>query len=142
MSERLDLSIKCEENPSDCTFPLFNWKKLKAFLKKCKSSEDDPEFSLNVIDQFHSDLPRYLEDIKQAVERQESEALVKMAHASKVISGYMGARHLAETSFSLKILGRQGTTLGTQDFFLNFGMNRIESSVLTINKTSYLGHYS
>ena len=115
---------------------------MKAFLKKCKSSEDDPEFSLNVIDQFHSDLPRYLEDIKQAVERQESEALVKMAHASKVSSGYMGARHLAETSFSLKILGRQGTTLGTQDFFLNFGMNRIESSVLTINKTSYLGHYS
>ena len=117
MSERLDLSIKCEENPSDCTFPLFNWKKLKAFLKKCKSSEDDPEFSLNVIDQFHSDLPRYLEDIKQAVERQESEALVKMAHASKVISGYMGARHLAETSFSLKILGRQETTLGAQVFF-------------------------
>jgi HPt (histidine-containing phosphotransfer) domain-containing protein len=140
LSERLDLSIKFEENPSDCTFPLFNWEKLKAFLKKCKSSEDDPEFFLNVIDQFHSDLPRHLEGMKQTVEHQESDALVKMPHASKVSSGYMGARHLAKISFSLKTLGRQGTTLGVQDFFLNFGMNRIESSVLTINKTSYLGH--
>jgi HPt (histidine-containing phosphotransfer) domain-containing protein len=120
--------------------PFIQLEKLKAFLKKCKSSEDDPEFFLNVIDQFHSDLPRHLEGMKQAVEHQESEALVKMPHASKVSSGYMGARHLAKISFSLKTLGRQGTTLGVQDFFLNFGMNRIESSVLTINKTSYLGH--
>jgi HPt (histidine-containing phosphotransfer) domain-containing protein len=116
LGERLDLSIRCWENPSDCTSPLFNWGKLKAFLKKCKSGEDDPEFFLNVIDQFHSNLPRHLEGIKQDVKRQDSDALVKMAHASKVSSGYRGALHLAETSFSLKTLGRQGTTLGAQDF--------------------------
>jgi len=142
LGERLDLSTKCWENPSDCTFPLFNLGRLKAFLKKCKSGEDDPEFFITVIDEFLSDLPRHLESIKQAVERQDSEALVKTVHACKGSSRYMGARHLAEISFSLKILGRQGTTLGTQDFFLNFGMNRIESSMLTKNKTSYLGHYS
>jgi len=93
---------------------------LKAFLNKCKSGEDDPEFSLKVTDQFHSDLPRHLEGIKQAIERQDSEALVKMAHASKVSSGYMGALHLAEISFSLKTLGRQETTLGAQDFLSKF----------------------
>jgi CheY-like chemotaxis protein len=83
---------------------------------KALGGEDNPEFFLNVIDQFLSDLPRHLEGIKQDVKRQDSDALVKMAHASKVSSGYRGALHLAETSFSLKTLGRQGTTLGAQDF--------------------------
>jgi len=72
---------------------------LKAFLKKCKSGEDDPEFFITVIDQFLSDLPRHHEGIKQAVQRQDSEALVKTAHACKGSSRYMGALPLAEINF-------------------------------------------
>jgi HPt (histidine-containing phosphotransfer) domain-containing protein len=109
LGERLDLSIRCLGNPSDCTFPLFNEGKLKAFLNECKSGEDNPEFFLNVIDQFLSDLPRHLEGIKQAVERQDSEALVKTAHACKGSSRSIGATLLAEHSFALELLGREGT---------------------------------
>ena len=90
---------------------------MKAFLKKCKSGEDDHEFSLNVIDQFHSDLPRHLEGIKQAVERQESEALVKMSHASKVSSGSMGARHWVEISFFWIYLDAREPLLELKIFF-------------------------
>ena len=82
---------------------------MKAFLNECKSGEDNPEFSLNVIDQFLSDLPRHHEGIKQAVERQDSEALVKTAHACKGSSRSIGATLLAEHSFALELLGREGT---------------------------------
>jgi HPt (histidine-containing phosphotransfer) domain-containing protein len=108
LGERLDLSSKCWENPSDCTFPLFNRGRLKTFLKKCKSGEDDHEIFLTVIDQFLSDLPRHLEGIKQAVERQDSEALVKMAHACKGSSRSIGATLLAEISYDLELVGREG----------------------------------
>jgi len=120
LGERLDLSNKRWENPSDCTFPFFIWGKLKTFLKRCKSGEDDPEFVITVIDQFLWDLPRHLEGIQQADERQDSEALVKTAHACKVSSRYMGALPIAEISFSLKTLGRQGTTLGAQYLWSKF----------------------
>jgi HPt (histidine-containing phosphotransfer) domain-containing protein len=76
---------------------------------KALGGEDNPEFFLNVIDQFLSDLPRHLEDIKQAVERQDSEALVKTAHACKGSSRSIGATMLAEMSFALELLGREGT---------------------------------
>jgi signal transduction histidine kinase/DNA-binding response OmpR family regulator len=76
---------------------------------KALGGEDNPEFFLNVIDQFLSDLPRHLEDIKQAVERQDSEALVKTAHACKGSSRSIGATLLAEMSFALELLGREGT---------------------------------
>jgi HPt (histidine-containing phosphotransfer) domain-containing protein len=76
---------------------------------KALGGEDNPEFFLNVIDQFLLDLPRHLEDIKQAVERQDSEALVKTAHACKGSSRSIGATLLAEMSFALELLGREGT---------------------------------
>jgi len=62
-----------------------------------------------VIDQFLSDLPRHLEGIKQAVEREDSEALVKRAHACKGSSRSIGATLLAETSYALELLAREGT---------------------------------
>jgi signal transduction histidine kinase/CheY-like chemotaxis protein len=76
---------------------------------KALGGEDNPEFFLAVLDQFLSDLPRHLTDIKQAVERQDSEALVKTAHACKGSSRSIGATSLAEMSFALELLGRQGT---------------------------------
>jgi len=62
-----------------------------------------------VIDQFLSDLPRHLEGIKQAVEIHDSEALVETAHACKGSSRSIGAILLAETSYTLELMGREGT---------------------------------
>ena len=71
--------------------------------------EDDPEFFITVIDQFLSDLPRHLEGIKQAVERQNSVALEKTAHACKGSSRSIGATLLAEISYALELMGRERT---------------------------------
>ena len=76
---------------------------------KTLGGEDDPEFVITVIDQFLLDLPRHLEGIKQAVERQDSEALVKTAHACKGSSRSIGATLLAEISYALELMGRDGT---------------------------------
>ena len=76
---------------------------------KTLGGENDPEFVITVIDQFLSDLPRHLEGIKQAVERQDSEALVKTAHACKGSSRSIGANLLAEMSYALELMGREGT---------------------------------
>ena len=62
-----------------------------------------------MIEKFLWDLPRYLEGIKQAVERQDSEALVKTAHACKGSSRTIGATLLAEISYALELSGREGT---------------------------------
>jgi len=76
---------------------------------KTLGGEDDPEFVITVIDQFLLDLPRHHEGIKQAVERQDSEALVKTAHACKGSSRSIGATLLAEISYALELIGREGT---------------------------------
>jgi signal transduction histidine kinase/DNA-binding response OmpR family regulator len=76
---------------------------------KILGGEDNPEFFLTVIEQFLLDLPRHLEGIKQAVERQDSEALVKTAHACKGSSRTIGATLLAEISYALELSGREGT---------------------------------
>ena len=76
---------------------------------KTLGGEDDPEFVITVIDQFLLDLPRHHEGIKQAVERLDSEALVKAAHACKGSSRSIGATLLAEISYALELMGREGT---------------------------------
>lgn len=110
---------------------------MKTFLKKYKIGEVAREFFITVIDQFLSDLPLHLEGIKQAVERQDSEALVKTAHACKGSSRYMGALPLAEISFSLKTLGHQGTTLGAQDFLSKFRHEQ-NPVIVALNKKDFL----
>ncbi|MDH5562278.1 MAG: PAS domain S-box protein [Nitrospirota bacterium] len=75
---------------------------------KALGGDDDPEFFLTVIDQFLSDLPRHLEDIKQSIERQDAEALIKAAHACKGSSRSIGATWLAEISYTLELMGREG----------------------------------
>ncbi len=84
---------------------------------KTLGGEDNPEFFFAVIDQFLSDLPRHLEGIKQAVERQDSEALVKTAHACKGSSRSIGATLLAEISYALELLGREGRMTDTSAKF-------------------------
>ncbi len=83
----------------------------KAILQNLKAlgGDEDPEFFISVVDQFLTDLPRHLEGIKQAIHHQDAEALVKVAHACKGSSRSIGATLLAETSYALELLGREGT---------------------------------
>ena len=79
--------------------------------------EEDPEFFITVVDQFLSDLPRHFENIKQAVDHQNPEALMKAAHACKGSSRSIGAISLAEVSHTLEIIGREGTLKGAAEKF-------------------------
>ncbi len=71
--------------------------------------DEDPEFFLSVVDQFLADLPRHLDGIKQAIDAQDPAALTKVAHACKGCCRSMGATLLAESSYTLEEMGRNGT---------------------------------
>ncbi len=90
-----------------------------AILENLKNlgGEDDPEFFLSVMDQFLSDLPRYEYEIQQAVEGPDADALIKAAHACKGSCRTIGACTLADTSFTLEQLGREGTVGSAQEKF-------------------------
>jgi CheY-like chemotaxis protein len=79
--------------------------------------DEDPEFFITVLDQFLTDLPRHLESIKQAVDHQDPEALVKAAHTCKGSSRSIGAISLAEVSYALEVMGREGTVEGAAEKF-------------------------
>ena len=79
--------------------------------------DEDPEFFITVVEQFLTDLPRHFENIKQAVEHQDSEALMKAAHACKGSSRSIGAILLAEVSHTLECMGREGTLEGAAEKF-------------------------
>ncbi len=76
---------------------------------KALGGDDDPEFFLTLVDQFLEDLPRHLEGIQQALDHQDCEALVKAAHTCKGSSRSIGATCLADVSFTLESMGREGT---------------------------------
>jgi two-component system sensor histidine kinase/response regulator len=76
---------------------------------KALGGDEDPEFFISVVDQFLIDLPRHLEGIKQAIHQQDAEALVKVAHTCKGSSRSIGATLLAETSYALELIAREGT---------------------------------
>jgi CheY-like chemotaxis protein len=74
--------------------------------------DEDPGFFITVVDQFLTDLPRHFESIKQAIDHQNSEALMKAAHACKGSSRSIGAISLADISYALELMGREGTVEG------------------------------
>ena len=84
---------------------------------KTLGGEEDPEFFLSVIDQFLSDLPRHLEGIQQAIKSQDAETLIKTAHACKGASRSIGAIVLAEISYTLESMGREGTMAHVPETF-------------------------
>ncbi len=84
---------------------------------KALGGDDDPEFFLTLVDQFLEDLPRHLEGIQQALEHQDLEALVKAAHTCKGSSRSIGATCLADISYTLEAMGREGTLEGANEQF-------------------------
>ncbi len=71
---------------------------------------DDPDFLIEIIDQFLFDLPRHLDAIQQALEQEDTEALIKAAHTCKGSCRSIGASLLAEVSYRLETMGREGNT--------------------------------
>jgi len=84
---------------------------------KTLGGEEDPEFFLSVVDQFLLDLPRHLQGIQQAVEGKDAEAMVKAAHTCKGSARSIGAISLAEISFALEQMGREGALEGAAEKF-------------------------
>ena len=91
-------------------------------IKSLKSldGEEGQEFFLSVIDQFLQDLPRHQEGIEQAVNHQDSEKLVKVAHTCKGSSRSMGAIALAEISYALELMGREERMVEAPATFLRW----------------------
>jgi len=79
--------------------------------------DEDPEFFITVVDQFLTDLPRHLESIRQAVDEQDPDALIKAAHTCKGSCQSIGAISLAEVSQTLELVGRDGTMEGVAEKF-------------------------
>ena len=90
-----------------------------SILENLKSlgGEDDPEFFLSVVGQFLEDLPRHELGIHQAIEGKNADALVKAAHACKGSARSIGAISLADISYVLEQLGREGTIGGAPETF-------------------------
>ncbi|MDH3503243.1 MAG: PAS domain S-box protein [Nitrospirota bacterium] len=84
---------------------------------KALGGKDDPEFFTTVVDQFLADLPRHLEGIKQAVDHQDPDALMKAAHTCKGSCRSIGATSLAEVSCALDLMGQKGILDGAAKTF-------------------------
>jgi CheY-like chemotaxis protein/HPt (histidine-containing phosphotransfer) domain-containing protein len=69
---------------------------------------EEPDFFFTIVDQFITDLPRHLEAIHLALDQQDSEALLKAAHTCKGSSRSIGATALADVSYELELIGREG----------------------------------
>ncbi len=76
---------------------------------KSLGDHEDPDFFITVVDQFLEDLPRHLKNIQQAIKQQDVASLIEAAHACKGSSRAIGAASLAEISYALESMGREGT---------------------------------
>ncbi len=79
--------------------------------------EEDSDFLASIIDQFVQDIPRHLENISQAIEQQNADALMKAAHGFKGSCRNIGATPLADACMAMEQLGREGTTDGSEQLF-------------------------
>ncbi len=95
--------------------------------------EDDPDFFLSLIDQFLEDIPRHVTAIQAALDQDDPESLQKTAHACKGGAKYMGADRLADLSFQLEQLGRQGTIHQALDLTIQLAKEAATISQLLSN---------
>ena len=95
--------------------------------------DDDPEFLASVIVQFLEDIPRHLDGIRQAIEQQDADSLMKTAHGFKGSCRNIGAKPLADVCFTLEQLGRGGTTEGALSILsqLESEQSRVQSALQT-----------
>ncbi len=79
--------------------------------------DDVPDFFMTLVDQFLADLPRHLETIHLALNQQDPGALLRAAHTCKGSCRSIGATSLAEVSYELEMIGREGTTEGALEIY-------------------------
>ncbi|NEQ40976.1 MAG: response regulator [Okeania sp. SIO3I5] len=84
-----------------------------AVLQELKEiAGDDSEMVVEIIDCYVKDTPTLLDDISQAIEKDQAELLQKSAHTMKSSSASVGAIKLSEFCKELEYIGRGGTTKG------------------------------
>ena len=94
--------------------------------------EDDPEFLASVIDQFLQDIPRHLAGIRQAMEQQNADGLMKAAHGfQRQLPKYRRQTLSRDLLGSWKRLGREGSTQGADEKLtqLNEEIERVTSAL-------------
>ena len=107
-SKTMNHPVKEQTNNASNHLPACLDEKVLQNLKDL-GGEDDPEFFFTVVDQFLTDLPHHRENIKQAIDLEDPEALVKAAHSCKGPCQSIGATRLAEMSYALEMIGREET---------------------------------
>ncbi len=75
----------------------------------------DEEFLADVVGLFLEDAPRLLEEIRQALARQDAAGLGRSAHAFKGSAGYVGGVRAAEVAQRLETMGTSGDLTGASD---------------------------
>jgi HPt (histidine-containing phosphotransfer) domain-containing protein len=89
--------------------------------------EGDADFLAEIIDIFLHDSAQTLEDIHQAAQRKNAEALRLSAHNLKGNSANLGAAHLAQICFELEKMGRAKDLRGKETYLeqLDFEYARV-----------------
>ncbi|OZH54058.1 hypothetical protein AFK68_13425 [Hydrocoleum sp. CS-953] len=86
----------------------------KAVLEELKEMAGyDPEMVVEIINCYLEDTPKLLNEITQAIEKEQAELLQKSAHTMKSSSASVGATNLSQLCKELESIGRGGATEGT-----------------------------
>ncbi len=93
-----------------------------------EASLDDHEFMCELIGIFLDDAPRQVESLRQAIERQDSGAVLRTAHRIKGASTNLGADSLAALCARLEQDGRSGHTVS-----LDAMMERVDSEFARVS---------
>lgn len=107
-----------EDSQSQRHLPVLNSKVIQELQNL--GGEDVPDFFLTLVHQFLTDLPRYQEAILLALDQQDPGALLKSAHACKGSCRSIGAMSLAEISYDLEMIGREGAMEKASEIYARF----------------------
>jgi PAS domain S-box-containing protein len=79
----------------------------------------DKEFFKEMVDEFLNYAPKQLEILTKAIERGDAKVVEREAHSIKGASGNLGAKHLADLSLQLELLGRTKDLAGAEEIIDN-----------------------
>jgi two-component system sensor histidine kinase/response regulator len=80
---------------------------------------DDKEFFKEMVDEFLNYAPKQLEILTKAIERGDAKVVEREAHSIKGASGNLGAKHIADLSLQLELLGRTKDLAGAEEIIDN-----------------------
>jgi len=81
-----------------------------------------------LIETFIEYMPGQLEDLKNAIEKHDTELVFGIAHRVKSSSNSIGALGLAETAETIELLGRAGKADGALEHFSVLGEQLAEAT--------------